>query len=140
MMKICWSVRKALVAYQDGALGRRRTQGVAHHLHTCAACQRDLVELQRVTLLLRSLSGPSRPPEYWPKALRQLRGKMQQLTRDPIRSSWLEYLRGTPESPTQALVPLALVSVALFSTLTLLGLEQEAFVFFSSYLLPLVLE
>jgi hypothetical protein len=65
---------------------------------------------------------------------------MQQLTRDPIRPSWLEYLRGTPESPTQALVPLALVSVALFSTLTLLGLEQEAFVFFSSYLLPIVLE
>ncbi|SRR6266498_1665596 len=139
-MKMCWSVRRALVAYQDGALGRRRAQRVARHLHTCAACQRDLAELQRVTLLLRSLPGLSRPPEYWPWALRQLRGKIQQLTRYPIRSSWLEYLRGTPESPTQALVPLALVSMALFSTLTLLGLEQEAFVFFSSYLLPIVLE
>jgi anti-sigma factor RsiW len=139
-MKMCRSVRRTLVAYQDGALGRRRAQRIARHLHTCAACQRDLVELQRVTHRLRSLPNPSRSPEYWPRALLQLRGKIQQLRRYPLRSSWLEYLRGTPESPAQAFVPLALVSVALFSTLTHLGLEEEAFVFFSSYLLPIVLE
>jgi hypothetical protein len=52
----------------------------------------------------------------------------------------LEYLRGTLQNPGQALVPVTLVSMALFSTLTSLGLEEEAFVFFSSYLLPIVLE
>jgi anti-sigma factor RsiW len=139
-MKICWSIRRALVAYQDGALGHRRAQRIARHLHTCAACRRDLVELQRVTRLLHSLPDPSRPPEYWPSAVLQLRGKLQQLARHPMRSSWLDYLRAMPESPAQALVPLALVSVALFSTLTHLGLEEEAFVFFSSYLLPIILE
>jgi anti-sigma factor RsiW len=139
-MKICWSIRRALVAYQDGALGHRRAQRIARHLHTCAACRRDLVELQRVTRLLHSLPDPSRAPEYWPSAVLQLRGKLQQLAPHPMRSSWLGYLRAMPESPAQALVPLALVSVALFSTLTHLGLEEEAFAFFSSYLLPIILE
>jgi len=46
----------------------------------------------------------------------------------------------SPESPVQALVPVALVGMALFGTVTFLGLEDEAFVFFTSYLLPIVLQ
>jgi len=139
-MKMCWSVRRALVAYQDGALGRRRTQQITHHVHTCAACRRDLVELQRVTLLLHSLPGPSRPPDYWPWTLRQLRVKIQQLPPYPLRPPLLAYLRGMLENPSKALGFVTLVSLALFSTLTSLGLEEEAFVLFASYLLPIVLE
>jgi hypothetical protein len=37
-------------------------------------------------------------------------------------------------------VPVALVGMALFGTVTFLGLEDEAFVFFTSYFLPIVLQ
>jgi anti-sigma factor RsiW len=139
-MKMCWSIRRVLCAYQDGALGQRRSQRVARHLHACPACQRELLDLQRVTLVLRSLSGPSRPPEYWPWALLRLQEKLRHQPREPVRSSWLDYLRCSPEAPAQALVPVALVGMALFGTVTFLGLEDEAFVFFTSYLLPIVLQ
>jgi anti-sigma factor RsiW len=139
-MKMCWLVRRGLVAYQDGALGRRRAERVTRHLYTCPACRRDFLELQQVTLLLRSLPGPSRPSEYWPWALLQLQGKIQQRPRYPSRSSVLEYLRGSPENPAQALVPVTLASIAFFGTVAYLGLEDEAFVFFTAYLLPIILE
>ena len=139
-MKMCWSIRRVLVAYQDEALGHRRAQRVGRHLHTCPACQRELQELQRVTHLLHSLPGPSRPSTYWPGALRQLQGKIQQRPRDPIRSGWLDYLTCSSDNPAQALVSVALVGMALFGTVTFLGLEDEAFIFFTSYLLPIVLQ
>jgi Putative zinc-finger len=129
-MKMCWSIRRVLGAYQDGALGHRRAQRVGRHLHTCPTCQRELQELQGVTHLLHSLPG----------ALRQLQGKIQQRPRDPIRSSWLDYLTCSSDNPAQALVSVALVGMALFGTVTFLGLEDEAFIFFTSYLLPIVLQ
>jgi anti-sigma factor RsiW len=139
-MKMCWSIRRVLGAYQDGALGHRRAQRVGRHLHTCPACQRELQELQRVTHLLHSLPTPSRPSAYWPGALRQLQGKIRQRPRDPIRSGWLDYLTCSSDNPAQALVSVALVGMALFGTVTFLGLEDEAFIFFTSYLLPIVLQ
>jgi anti-sigma factor RsiW len=139
-MKMCWPIRRVLCAYQDGALGHRRAQRVGRHLHTCPACQQELQELQRVTYLLHSLPGPSRPSAYWPGALRQLQGKIQQRQRDPIRSGWLDYLTCSLDNPAQALVSVALVGMALFGTVTFLGLEDEAFIFFTSYLLPVVLQ
>ena len=139
-MKRCWLVRRALGPYQDGALGHRRAQQVEHHLHTCPACRRELLEWQRMTHLLRSLPGPSRSAEYWPAALQQLQGKMQQLPRYPSRSTWIESLRGSPENPAQALVPVTLLSMALMGAVTFLGLEDEAFAFFTSYLLPIALQ
>ena len=139
-MKMCWPIRRVLCAYQDGALGHRRAQRVGRHLHTCPACQQELQELQRVTHLLHSLPGPSRPSAYWPGALRQLQGKIQQRPRAPVRSGWLDYLTGSSDNPAQALVSVALVGMALFGTVTFLGLEDEAFIFFTSYLLPIVLQ
>ena len=139
-MKMCWPIRRVLGAYQDGALGQRRAQRVGRHLHTCPACQRELQELQRVTHLLHSLPGPSRPSAYWPGALRQLQGKIQQRPRAPVRSGWLDYLMGSSDNPAHALVSVALVGMALFGTVTFLGLEDEAFIFFTSYLLPIVLQ
>jgi anti-sigma factor RsiW len=135
----CWSIRSALGAYEDGGLGPRRAQRVARHLHRCPACQRELLERQRVTLLLRSLPGPSRPPDYWPDALLRLQRKMQQRPRHPIRSALVDYLRGSAGNPAQALLPVTLVGMAVFSTVTFLGLEGEAVLFFTSYLLPIVL-
>jgi anti-sigma factor RsiW len=139
-MKICWLVRRALGVYQDGALGHRRAQWVVRHLQNCPACQRELLEWQQVTHLLRSLPGPSRSPDYWVSALRQLRGKRQHLPRYPTRSSWLEYLKGSPANPAQALMPVSLLSMALLATVTFLGLEEEAFAFFTSYFLPIALQ
>ena len=139
-MKMCWPIRRVLCAYQDGALGHRRAQRVGRHLHTCPACQQELQELQRVTHLLHSLPSPSRPSAYWPGALRQLQGKIQQRPRDPIRSGWLDYLTCSLDNPAQALVSVALGGMALFGTVTFLGLEDEAFIFFTSYLLPIVLQ
>ena len=138
-MKLCWSIRRVLGAYQDGTLGQRRALRVARHLHTCPACQRELLELQRVTRLLQSLPGPSRPSAYWPGALRQLQRKIQQRPPEPVRPGWFDYLTGSSEYPAQALVSVALVGMALFGTVTFLGLEDEAFIFFTSYLLPIVL-
>ena len=139
-MRMCWLVRRALGAYEDRMLGGRRAQRVARHQQTCPACQREFRERQRVTLLLRSLQGPSRPPEYWPHALLHLQGKIQQRPRYPLRSALLDYLRNLAGNPAQALLPVTLVGMALFSTVTFLGLEAEAVVFFTSYLLPIVLE
>jgi hypothetical protein len=65
---------------------------------------------------------------------------MQQLPRYPSRSTWIEYLRGSPENPAQALVPVTLLSMALLATVTFLGLEDAAFAFFTSYLLPIALQ
>jgi anti-sigma factor RsiW len=138
-MQLCWSIRRVLGAYQDGTLGQRRALRIARHLHTCPACQRELLELQRVTRLLQSLPGPSRPPAYWPGALRQLQRKIQQRPPEPVRPGWFDYLTGSSEYPAQALVSVALVGMALFGTVTFLGLEDEAFIFFTSYLLPIML-
>ena len=138
-MWTCWSIRSALGAYEDGELAGRRAQRLARHLHRCSSCQRELRERQRVTLLLRSLPEPSRPPAYWSDARLRLHGKMRQEPRHPIRSALVDYLRGSAGNPAQALLPVTLVGMALFSALTFLGLEGEAVIFFTSYLLPIVL-
>ena len=139
-MKMCWLIRAGLVAYQDGTLGPRRAQRVARHLRTCHTCARELQDLQRVTHLLHALPGPSRPSAYWPAALRQLQGKIQQRPPEPVRSSWSNYLTGLSENPAHALVSVTLVGMALFGTVTFLGLEEAAFIFVTSYLLPMVLQ
>ena len=139
-MKTCWLIRRGLVAYQDGTLERRRAQRVARHLLTCHTCARELQDLQRVTYLLHALPPPSRPSAYWPAALRQLQGKMQQRPPEPVRSSWFTYLTGLSENPAHALVSVSLVGMALFGTVTFLGLEEAAFSFVTSYLLPILLQ
>jgi hypothetical protein len=139
-MRMCWLIRRALGAYEDRMLGGRSAQRVGRHLQACPTCQREFRERQRLTLLLRSLQGPSRPPEYWPHALLQLQRKIQQRPRYPLRSALLDYLRSSAGNPAQALLPVTVVSMALFNTVTFLGLEAEAVVFFTSYLLPYVLE
>jgi hypothetical protein len=47
---------------------------------------------------------------------------------------------GSSDNPAHALISVALVGMALFGTVTFLGLEDEAFIFFTSYLLPIVLQ
>ena len=136
----CWSIRKTLDTYEDGMLGGRKTGRVIRHLRVCPACQRAFRERQRLSLVLRSLQSPSRPPEYWPSARLQLREKIQQQPRYPLRSALLDYLRSSAGNPVQALLPVTLVGMAVFSTLAFLGLESEAAVFFTSYVLPIVLE
>ncbi len=139
-MRMCWLIRRGIVAYQDGTLGQRRTQRLARHLITCPTCQRELLKIQRVTHLLHSLPNPSRPAAYWPGALRQLQERIQQRPPQPVRSGWFDYLTGSAEHPAHALVSIALVGMALFCTVTFLGLEDAAFSFLASYLLPLVLQ
>ena len=139
-MKMCWLIRRVLGAYQDGTLGPRRAQRVARHVRTCLACQQELRELQQVTRLLHALPRPSRPSTYWPGALQQLQSKIQQRPREPVRSGWRDYLTGASEYPAQALISVALVGMALFGTVTFLGLEDETFTFLTSYLLPMVLQ
>lgn len=139
-MTLCWLMRRYLIAFQDGTLGQRRAQRVARHLHTCPTCQRELQDLQRVTHLLHSLPDPSRPAVYWPGALRQLQGKIQQRSPEPVGSGWFDYLTGASEHPAHALVSVAVVGMALFGTVTFLGLEDAAFIFLTSYLLPIILQ
>jgi hypothetical protein len=91
-----------------------------------------------MSLLLRSLAAPPRPEGYWPNALDQLRGKLQRLPQ-PGGYPLLTRFAGLLESPISALVPVTLVCVALVNALTVLGLEEEAFALFSTYVLPMVL-
>jgi anti-sigma factor RsiW len=135
----CWTVRKALTAYQDGELRHGKAQRIEDHLRTCAPCHRELEELQRVTILLRTVREPSREPGYWPQAFIRLRGKIQRLPPVP-RAPLLQHLRRILQSPALALIPVALMGAALANTLVFLGLEQEACAFLSSYLLPIVLD
>jgi anti-sigma factor RsiW len=139
-MQICWLLRKGLASYQEGTLGRWRSQQVGRHVHSCPTCQRELHELQRVTHLLHSLPGPSRPSAYWQGALRQLQSKIQQRTPEPVRSGWLDSLTASTDTPAHALVSVALVGMAVFGTVTFLGLEDAAFNLLASYLLPIVLQ
>jgi anti-sigma factor RsiW len=139
-MRMCWLLRGSIVAYQDGTLGQRSAQRVARHLHTCPTCQRELQDLQRVTHLLHTLPDPSRPSAYWPGALQQLQAKIQQRPPEPIRSGWFDYLTSAAEHPAHALVSVALVGMALFGTVTYLGLEDAALIFLTSYLLPIMLQ
>jgi len=139
-MPLCWSIRRALDAYAHGQLEGLRAQQVARHLRACSACQSEFRRQQRLTFLLRSLHGPSRSPEYWPRALLQLRKQLNQRPRYPLRSILLGYLRDSAANPAQALLPLTFIGIALFTTLTFLGLQGEAMLFFTSYLLPIVLE
>ena len=139
-MMRCWLIRRVLAPYQDGALGHGRAQRVGRHLRTCPACQRELLALQQVTHLLHSLPGPSRSSDYWPRAIQQLRRTIQRQPRAPVRSAWLDCLTWSPANPVQALIPVSLIGMALFATVTFLGLEEEAFTFFNSYLLPIVLQ
>jgi hypothetical protein len=96
--------------------------------------------LQQVTHLLHSLPGPSRPSDYWPGAIQHLQGKIRQQAQAPIRTAWRDCLTWSSARPAQALIPVSLIGMALFATVTFLGLEGEAFTFFNSYLLPFVLQ
>ncbi len=138
-MKSCWLARGSLAAYLDGELAHRSAQRVESHVRICPRCQGELDELRRMTLLLRSLPRPVRPNEYWPYAIQELRSKIQRLPRQ-TRYSPLDRFREVLEHPSQALIPVALVCVAIVNTLVILGLEEEAFAIFSSYLLPIVLD
>src|SRR5262245_11273453 len=137
-MKLCWFIRRYLVAYQDEMLGQRRALWVARHLRTCLACQRELHTQQRVTALLRSLPYPSRQATYWPEALQQLQMKTRQQPPEAYRSGWFDYLTGAFASPAHALVSVALVGMALLGTVTFLGLGDEVLITFISYILPIM--
>jgi anti-sigma factor RsiW len=139
-MKLCWLIRRGLFAYQDGTLGQRKTQQVTRHLHTCPTCRQEFLELQRVTHLLHSLPAPARPSTYWPGALRRLQGSIQPRPTEPVRSGWFDSLTGLCENPAHVLVSVTLVGMALFGTVTFLGLEDAAFILLTSYLLPIVLQ
>jgi anti-sigma factor RsiW len=136
----CWAIRKVLGVFEDGMIEGRRAQRVARHLGACASCQRAFVEQRRLTALLHSLKPPSRPPEYWAEALLQMHEKLEQQPHSSPLSVLLDYLKSWTANPAQALLPVGLAGMALFSALMFLGLEGEAAVLFTSYLLPIVLE
>ncbi len=137
-MKPCGAVRKALTAYLDQELTPGRARWVEGHVQTCDPCRKELEGLRRMTVFLRSLPAPSRPQGYWPEALRKLRVKVQDLPRPTGTPLWERFL-GVIEHPVLTLVPVAFALGALVSTLAALELEEEAWTFFLSYLLPLLL-
>lgn len=137
-MKPCAAVRRVLTAYLDQELTPRRARWIEGHLQTCDPCRKELEGLHRMTLFLRSLPAPSRPQGYWSEALRKLRLKVQDLPRPTGIPLWEPFL-GVIEHPVLTLVPVAFALGALVSTLAALELEEEAWAFFLSYLLPLLL-
>lgn len=49
----CRQIRDWLGAYADGELDQARTQSVAAHLRTCAACRQDMAEIQHLHQLAK---------------------------------------------------------------------------------------
>lgn len=137
-MKGCRSVQGRLAAYLDRELDPRRERWVEDHVGICPACQRELNQLRRTTLLLRSLPFPSRAEEDWQEALRAFRGKIEARHRPP-RFPFLRPCQALLEDPLLVLAPTILFLLALVDALTLLDLEEEALAWFSSYLLPFLL-
>jgi anti-sigma factor RsiW len=138
-MKLCWFFRRGLVAYQEGMLGQRRSLWVAQHLATCPACQQELRAQRQLTALLRSLPPPARSETYLPEALQRLQMKIRQESPASGGPGWFDYLAGSATNPAHAMVSVALVAMALFGTVTYLGLEDEVVIFFISYVLPMML-
>jgi anti-sigma factor RsiW len=138
MEAFCWA-SGALIAYLDGELQSRERHRLEAHLRGCPRCQSELQQLRQVNLLLRSLPVPSRSEWYWPEATQQLHRKMQPLAQT-ITSPLLARFGGFADSLPRALLPITLVGAALINTLAILGLEEEALIFCSSYILPLVLD
>jgi anti-sigma factor RsiW len=138
-MQMCWFFRRSLVAYQAGMLGQQSSLRMARHLAACPACQQELQAQRRLTSLLHSLPPPSRPETYWSGALQQLQMKIRQRPPESGGLGWFDYLTGFATNPAHALVSVALVGMALFGTVIYLGLEDEALIFFISYVLPMML-
>jgi anti-sigma factor RsiW len=133
----CWA-RKTLTVYLDDELTSRQRQKFEAHLRGCPRCQRELQQLRQVNQLLRSMPTRERSEQYWLQTLQQLRGKLQPLpaiARSPLSVRFA----GLVESLPSTLLPLMLLGAALINALAILGFEEEAVIFFSSYILPLVL-
>jgi anti-sigma factor RsiW len=138
-MMICWLARRVLIAYQDGEIKPRKARRLEAHVRVCPRCQQELQQLRQVNLLLRSLSVRSRSERYWPQAVQRLRGKLQPLSQSTM-PPLLSRPGGLVESLPRSLLPMTLVCAALIDALAILGLEEEAWIFLSAYILPLVLD
>ena len=137
-MVTCWLAKRVLVTYDEGELEPTKAHRLETHLRGCPRCQSELQQLRQVNLLLRSLPVPSRSERYWPQAMQQLRGKIQQLPQTTT-SPLFGRFDGFVESLPRALLPMTLVGAALINAVAILGLEEETLSLFSSYILPLVL-
>ena len=139
-MKMCWSIRRVLGAYQDGTLGQRRAQRVARHLHTCpAAANESFRVLQRVTRLLQSF----RVLHDRLHNGREHSGSCRKFSNGHRVQSDLQLVRlphGLRQKTQRKLSFLSPSRHGTLGTVTFLGLEDEAFIFFTSYLLPIVLQ
>ena len=57
----CYRTRRRLGAYLDAALETAEASSTAVHLFSCARCQREVGELQRLRALLRDYLTPADP-------------------------------------------------------------------------------
>jgi anti-sigma factor RsiW len=137
-MWMCWATRKNLTAYHDGQLGNRAAARLAAHLRVCPRCQRQVEVRRQLDLLLHTLPIPSRPPDYWPRALAGVREKIHGHPRSPWWSL-CDYCSTLLEHPAQALIPATMIGAALVQTLVFLGVEEDALAFVATYLFPLAL-
>ena len=135
----CWQARRVLAAYHDGELEPGKTERLEAHIRTCPHCQRESAQLRQMRLLLRSLVGPSEPEPYWAQAFQQLREKIHPLPPHAPYST-LGRFGELVDSLPRAWLPATLAGAALINSLVGLGLEEEAFTFFSSYIFPFILD
>jgi anti-sigma factor RsiW len=135
----CWQARRALVAYHDGELEPGKAERLEAHIMTCPHCQRESAQLRQMRLLLRSLVGPLEAVPYGPQAFQQLCERIQQLPSYAPYSTCSRFGELVDSFP-RAWLPATLAGAALINGLVGLGLEEEAFTFFSSYIFPFILD
>jgi TonB family protein len=65
MKQTCGSIREWLGAFADGELDPARAEQAMRHLETCAACRRELDEIQELHRLAKSVEHPKLAEDYW---------------------------------------------------------------------------
>ena len=107
-----WS-RPRLERLVDGALGPRAGRWTTSHAARCARCGRDVEQLTRIRLLVRSAAPDVADPEwagFWPA----VRVRIASEAPRPVRESWwLPYWKPVWGHPRVALGSLMVSSLAL---------------------------
>jgi TonB family protein len=65
MKSTCGSIREWLGAFVDGELDAARLEQVRDHLEACAACRRELDQIQELGRLAKSVEHPRLAEDYW---------------------------------------------------------------------------
>lgn len=70
----CFRIRKRLIPYSEGSLGREAAEAIARHLARCARCSGELAAVRKASTALRCAKTPAMEPaaDLWNRIERQI--------------------------------------------------------------------